>query len=234
MDLTITNSYEQMSREAASFLIRIMSQKEKVNIGLATGNTPTKMYEVLLAYLDQGFSMDHVHFFNIDEYCGVTGKEPGTCRYYLEGNFFGKTTIPKENIHWLTEDEADTYDALLASSDGLDAIILGIGENGHIAYNEPHTAFSSGTHIVDLTDVSKKQHSQEFGGYYQVPDQAVTMGIKTIMQAKYILLIANGSKKKDILEKALFGPITEENPASILQLHPQLFVCTDQPIIREQ
>jgi glucosamine-6-phosphate deaminase len=233
MNLTVTNSYEQMSKEAASFLVRIMSQKEKVNIGLATGNTPTKLYEVLLGYLDQGFSMNHVQFFNIDEYCGVTGKEPGTCRYYLEEHFFAKTAIPKENIHWLTEDEADTYDALLASFGGLDAIILGIGENGHIAYNEPNTSFSSHTHIVDLTDASKKQHSQEFGGFYQVPDQAVTMGIKTIMQAKHILLIANGSKKKDILTQALFGSISEENPASILQLHPQLYVCTDQPITSE-
>jgi glucosamine-6-phosphate deaminase len=230
LEIQVSASYEEMSRQAAAFLLHAISQNRRLNIGLATGNTPTSMYKVLLQYLELGYSVDHVHFYNIDEYCHVTGKEPGTCRYYLEKNFYEKTEIPPSNVHWLDEGNYRSIEAELASQGGLDVIILGIGENGHIAYNEPNTAFTSSTHIVDLTDASKKQHSEEFGGYVNVPDQAVTMGVKTIMHTKTILLLASGEQKRDILHNALYGPVTEENPASVLQLHPQLFVFTDQAI----
>ncbi|WP_027416519.1 glucosamine-6-phosphate deaminase [Aneurinibacillus terranovensis] len=228
MDIVVTKSYEEMSQYAAAFLIRRMAKKGRVNIGLATGNTPTGMYSFLVQHLNLGYNIDNVHFYNIDEYCGVNGTENGTCTRYLQDNLFQKTeVIKKENIHWVHEGSYQTLDEEVGKQGGFDTVILGIGENGHIAYNEPGTPFSTLTHLVDLTDASKMQHSEEFGGYNNVPHKAVTVGVKTIMNAKNILLLANGPKKARILKEGLTGPITEEIPASVLQLHPNLYVFTD-------
>lgn len=227
MRITVSESYEEMSKNAASFLVKRMARDGKVNIGLATGNTPTGMYEVLVEYLQLGMDAEHVHYFNIDEYCGITGTENGTCQRYLHDNFYDKIKIPEKNIHLLKEESLDVFESEIRENGGLDTIILGIGKNGHIAYNEPGTAFGTVTHTLPLTHESKLQHSEEFGGYDFVPDRAVTMGIKTIMNAKNILLVANGSEKASILRESLIGPITEQVPASILQLHPNLYVFTD-------
>lgn len=227
MKMTITKNYEKMSKSAAAFLLKRMAREERVNIGLATGNTPTGMYEILVKYFQLGINVDHVHYFNIDEYCGVNGTENGTCNQYLQDHFYQKLTIPEKNIHMLTEDTYNKMDGEIRKNGGLDTVILGIGENGHIAYNEPGTGFGELTHRLSLTHESKVQHSQEFGGYDFVPDTAVTMGIKTIMNAKNILLMANGSRKDGILKRSLFGPISEEIPASVLQLHPNVYVFLD-------
>lgn len=227
MKLVISKSYEEMSKNAAAFLMQRMARNGRVNLGLATGNTPTGMYEVLGKYLQLGFNTDHVHYYNIDEYCGVSGTENGTCNRYLQDHFYQKLSIPKQNIHVLTEDSYKTLDSEIHEIGGLDTVILGIGENGHIAYNEPGTPFESLTHTLSLTHESKLQHSEEFGGYEFVPDRAVSMGIKTIMNAKNILLIANGPKKANMVKEGLFGPISEQIPASILQLHPNVYAFFD-------
>jgi glucosamine-6-phosphate deaminase len=224
MEIIVSKTYEEMSKNAAAYLIQRMAQNERVNIGLATGNTPTGMYQNLVQYLNLGFNIDHVHLYNIDEYCGVDGTENGTCTHYLQEQLFQKTDIKKENIHLLHEENYLNYDEEIQENGGFDTVILGIGENGHIAYNEPNTAFGTMTHTLQLTHASKMQHSEEFGGYENVPEKAVTIGIKTIMNAKNILLMANGPKKADILKESLKGLITEDIPASILQLHPNVVV----------
>jgi len=228
MEIIVSKNYEEMSKNAADFIVRRMAQDKRVNLGLATGNTPTGMYKHLVQYLQLGYKIDNVHFYNIDEYCGVNGTENGTCTKYLNDELFGKTNIKAENIHLLNEKNYEQYDENVNDNGGFDTVILGIGENGHIAYNEPNTAFHTLTNVLSLTHESKVQHSEEFGGYDHVPDKAVTIGIKSIMNAKNILLMASGPKKAEIIRESLTGNITEEIPASILQLHPNLVVILDQ------
>lgn len=228
MEIIVAKNYEEMSKNAADFLMKRMAQNTRVNLGLATGNTPTGMYKQLVQYLQLGYNIDQVHFYNIDEYCGVTGTENGTCTKYLNDELFDKTNIKAENIHLLNEQNYEHYDEDVNHNGGFDTVILGIGENGHIAYNEPNTPFDTLTHVLSLTHESKVQHSEEFGGYDHVPNKAVTIGIKTIMNAKNILLMASGPKKAGIIKESLTGKITEDVPASILQLHPNLVVLLDQ------
>ena len=226
--VTVTQTYEEMSEAAASFLYGRMTQTTgRVNIGLATGKTPAGLYERLVEKLSGGADIGHVHFYNIDEYCGVDRTRSGTCTRYLNDRFYRIAPIDDGNIHWLHEENADGFDQDIERHGGFDTILLGLGENGHIAFNEPGTAFATLTHIVEIAPASKHQHSEEFGGYDRVPDKAVTLGIKTIMHAQHIVLIANGSHKADILRESLTGPITESVPASVLQLHPNLHVFAD-------
>lgn len=226
--MIVSENYQDLSRQAASHLVKKLAESRRVNIGLPTGNTPTGMYGFLVQYVQLGLPIDHIHFYNIDEYCGVDGTENGTCARYLQDHFYKKAPISKSNIHLLTEETYSQLDRELEESGGLDAVILGIGENGHIAYNEPGTAFNTNTHILSLTHESKLQHGEEFGGYDHVPDAAVTMGIKTIMKAKHVILMANGVKKAGILKASLTGPVSEEIPSSILQLHPNIIVFADK------
>ncbi|WP_249310461.1 glucosamine-6-phosphate deaminase [Bacillus sp. FJAT-49736] len=228
MKIIVSNTYEEMSKNAADFLMKRMAQEKRVNLGLATGNTPTGMYRQLVEYLNLGYGIEHVHFYNIDEYCDVDETVPGTCAYYLQVEFFGKTKISSDNIHLLTEHNYAGYDTVIEKNGGFDTVILGIGENGHIAYNEPNTPFDTLTNVLALTHESKVQHSEEFGGYDHVPNKAVTIGIKTIMNAQNILLMANGSKKAEIIKESLTGKITEDVPGSILQLHPRVVVLLDR------
>ncbi|MFC4618764.1 glucosamine-6-phosphate deaminase [Camelliibacillus cellulosilyticus] len=228
MEFFKATDYEEMSRVAAQFLIKQMALDRRVNIGLATGNTPTTMYRYLVQYLEFGYRIDHVHFYNIDEYCGVSGTEPGTCMRYLRDHFYDRVDMNSDHIHWLNESNWSLIDKEIETNGGMDLVILGIGENGHIAYNEPGTPFHSTTHMMDLTEASKRQHADEFGGIDAVPNQGVTLGIKSIMHARSVLLMASGSKKAEILQSSLKGPVTEGVPASILQLHPHLTIIADQ------
>ena len=187
MKIIMSLNYEEMSKKAAEFLLNQILQGKRVNIGLATGNTPTGMYGILVKHLQLGINADNVHYYNIDEYCGVNGIEKGTCNRYLQDHFYQKLYIAEKNIHFLNEVTFKTLDSEIIENSGLDTIILGIGENGHIAYNEPGTNFGTLTHTMPLTCESKMQHSAAFGGLEHVPDTAVTMGIKTIMNAKNVL-----------------------------------------------
>lgn len=226
MKIIRTLTYQEMSQCAADFMIHRFCTNETIAIGLATGRTPTGMYHFLNQYLHLGLRISNVHFYNIDEYCGIDDK-PGTCNDYLKENFYLPSAISNVTIHPLLEDNYKNLDQMLQSVGGLDTIILGLGENGHIAYNEPNTPFNSETHRLSLTKESKMQHGDEFGGIEKVPEHAVTMGIKTIMQARHILFLVNGSQKASILRKAIKGPVTEEIPASILQMHPDVTLIAD-------
>lgn len=229
MKIVITDNYEEMSRESANFIIKsLLSENKKMTLGLATGNTPTGLYKELTSAINKGILGDNIIYFNIDEYCDIDLNKNGTCNKYLVDNFYNNVNIPAERAIYLNENNYGSYEDMLSKLGGIDVVILGIGENGHIAYNEPYAKFNTLTHVQYLSETSKLQHGEEFGGKDKVPPTAVTIGIRTIMNAKHVLLMASGDKKAEAIKKALQGEITEEMPASILQLHPNLHVVVDK------
>lgn len=229
MNIVVTNDYKEMSIQSAKFIVKnLLKDNKKISIGLATGNTPTGMYEVLIPIVNLGIFDDRIFYYNIDEYCNIDLNKNGTCKKYLLDNFYNKVSIKEQNIYFLDELNYKNYDSVISDFGGFDVLILGIGKNGHIAYNEPGTSFNSLTHIQELSIESKRQHEEDFGSIENVPEKAVTIGIKTIMNSKSILLMASGKEKAEIIKKSLKGDINEQVPASVLQLHPNLHVVLDK------
>lgn len=229
MNIVITQDYEEMSMQSAKFVAKnLLKDSKKISIGLATGSTPTGMYDILVPIINLGIFNDRVFYYNIDEYCNIDLNKNGTCKKYLLDNFYIKVSINAKNIYFLDEFNYKNYDNVISDFGGFDVLILGIGKNGHIAYNEPGTSFNSLTHIQELSVESKMQHEVDFGSIDNVPEKAVTIGIKTIMNSKCILLMASGKEKAEIIKKSLKGEIDEQVPASVLQLHPNLHVVLDK------
>lgn len=224
-------NYETMSRQAANIISAQVIIKPDCVLGLATGSTPIGTYNQLASWYQKGdIDFSRVRSVNLDEYIGLSGKDEQSYRYFMEKNFFEKINIKKENTFvpsGVAEDiekECKEYDERIKNFGGIDLQLLGIGLDGHIGFNEPGDCFQKNTHVVKLHDSTIKANSRFFDSIEQVPKYAVTMGMVSIMQAKKILLIANGKAKKEILNKSLYGPITPRIPASILQLHPDLTI----------
>ncbi len=223
------NSYEEMSALCAGILGAQVLIKPDCVLGLATGSSPIGAYERLVRQGEEGLlDFSRVRTVNLDEYCGLSGEDPQSYRYFMEEQLFSKINIKKENTHLPDgcaadmEAECAHYERLVSSL-GVDLQLLGIGHNGHIGFNEPAGDFPSKVHRVALAESTIKANSRLFARVEDVPTQAVTMGIGTIMKAKKILLIA-GPDKEAILHEALEGPITPQVPASVLQLHPDVTV----------
>ncbi|GER74677.1 6-phosphogluconolactonase [Weizmannia acidilactici] len=227
MNVKIYKDKKEVGKAAAEEILHLR-KVDRVNIGLATGNSPIECYRELVEFFSKERLPENWNFYNIDEYDNVPLDLEGTCDTYLQQRFYGPLNIPETQIHRLYADTFSTFEQELQQAGGLDFVMLGIGKNGHIALNEPGIPFGSYTHRVALTEAYKKQHADEFGGIEKVPSQGLTIGIKTIMNSKQVLLIANGLEKAEIIRKALTGPITEVVPASVLQLHPFLTVVLDQ------
>lgn len=231
MKIIRVDSYEKLSRQAANIISAQVILKPNAVLGLATGSSPIGTYRQLIKWYEKGdIDFSNVTTVNLDEYCGLSPDNDQSYRYFMDTNLFNHINIKKENTNvpsGLAADpaaECARYDALISSLGGIDVQLLGIGHNGHIGFNEPDSAFEKTTHIVELKASTIEANARFFQDKSQVPTSAITMGIKSIMNARKILLIANGKDKKEILEKALFGPVTPEVPASILQLHPDLTV----------
>ncbi len=231
MKIIKVDSYDKLSRQAAIVLSAQVIMKPNAVLGLATGSSPIGTYEQLIRWCEKGdLSFANVTTVNLDEYCGLSPENDQSYRYFMDTHLFNHVNIDKQRTHvpsGLAEDpdaECARYDALIESLGGIDVQLLGIGHNGHIGFNEPDTAFEKTTHIVQLKQSTIDANARFFEDKSLVPTSAITMGIKSIMNARKILLIANGKDKKEILDKALFGPVTPEVPASILQLHPDLTV----------
>ena len=226
-----TKSYAELSRKAANLIsAQVLSKPDSV-LGLATGSTPIGTYKQLIEWYEKGdLDFSEVKSINLDEYVGLTGDHDQSYRYFMNTNLFNHVNIDKSKTNvpsGVAEDleaECARYDALIESMGGIDLQLLGIGHNGHIGFNEPADSFVAPTHVVELGETTINANARFFSSADEVPKKAVTMGIKAIMQAKKVLLIANGPDKKAIVEKALYGPVTPEVPASILQLHPDLTV----------
>lgn len=228
-----TDSYEKLSRQAANLIsAQIILYPDSV-IGLATGSTPLGTYRQLVAWYEKGdLDFSSVKTVNLDEYVGLAPDDEHSYRYFMDKNLFSKINIKKENTYLpdgLSDpaEAAREYDKIIEGLGGIDLQLLGIGHNGHIGFNEPDFAFEKTTHAVELDDSTINANARFFADRALVPRRAVTMGMKSIMQAKKIVLIASGEDKREILHKALYGPVTPAVPASILQLHPCLTVIAD-------
>ncbi|MBP3435441.1 MAG: glucosamine-6-phosphate deaminase [Clostridia bacterium] len=231
MTVIKTKNYEEMSYEAAKLLAAQIVMRPDCVLGLATGSTPIGTYDQLVKWYEEGkLDFSKVRSVNLDEYCGLDGDNDQSYRYFMDHNLFDRVNIDKANTNVPNGKAADPaaegerYDALIAELGGVDIQVLGIGYDGHIGFNEPGPAFIKPTHMVDLDPITIEANARFFASADDVPRQAITMGMGGIMSARKVLLIANGAGKKDILMKSLYGPITPEVPASLLQLHPDLTV----------
>ncbi|MDI9484691.1 MAG: glucosamine-6-phosphate deaminase [Bacillota bacterium] len=234
MNVIVVNNFNRMSEEAAKLLVAQVRTKPGSVLGLATGSTPLGVYKLLAEYHQAGVDFSRVITFNLDEYIGLAPDHPQSYRYYMEENLFSKINIKQENTHVPSgiapdlEAECRRYEEAIRQAGGIDLQLLGIGSNGHIGFNEPGTPFDSTTQIVDLTESTIRDNSRFFDSPDEVPTQAVSMGIKSIMQAKSIVLVASGGSKADAVCAAVHGPVTPEVPASVLQLHPSVTIVVDQ------
>jgi glucosamine-6-phosphate deaminase len=233
MKIIDTKDYSDLCRKAANVIsAQIILHSDSV-LGLATGKTPVGVYAQLVDWYNKNdLDFSEVRTVNLDEYCGLGPEDETSYRYFMNRNLFDKINIKKENTHvpnGLAKDfdaECQRYDELIKSLGGIDLQLLGIGHNGHIGFNEPGMDFEKMTHCIELTEQTRQSNSKYFPSMEAVPRKAVTMGIRAIMQAEKILLIADGESKREILKTALYGPVTPSVPASILQLHPNLTVVT--------
>ena len=225
------DSYEKLSRQAANIISAQVILKPNCVLGLATGSSPLGTYKQLAKWYEKGdIDFSEVTSFNLDEYVGLDGSHDQSYRYFMNSNFFDHINIRKENTFVPNgraedlEEECKNYEKMIRDAGGIDLQLLGIGLDGHIGFNEPADYFCRDTHIADLHESTIKANARFFGDESLVPTQAITMGMVSIMQAKKIILIANGENKKEILDKAFYGPVTPLIPASILQLHPDITV----------
>lgn len=231
MKFVTVDTYEKMSRKAANIISAQVIAKPDCVLGLATGSSPVGTYKQLIEWYKKGdIDFSNVTSINLDEYVGLDGSNDQSYRYFMNVNFFDHINIDKNKTfvpNGCAEDidaECEAYDARIKEYGGIDLQLLGIGLDGHIGFNEPDDVFTKNTHLVDLDESTIVANARFFESIDDVPRKAVTMGMGGIMNAKKILLVANGANKKEILEKAFFGPITPEIPASILQLHPDVTV----------
>lgn len=231
MNIIETKDYYDLSRKVANIISAQIILKPNSVLGLATGSTPIGTYKQLIEWYKKGdLDFSKVQTINLDEYCGLPGDNSQSYRYFMNQNLFDHINIDKANTHVPNglatdlEEECKRYDKLIHDLGGIDIQLLGIGLNGHIGFNEPDLSFEKTTHIVDLDDSTIAANSRFFASIDEVPKKAITMGIKSIMQSKKVILVANGPEKREILEKALHGPVNPTVPASILQFHPDLTV----------
>ena len=231
MKLIETASYEKLSRSAANLISAQVILKPDSVLGLATGSSPLGTYRQLITWYEKGdVDFDKVISINLDEYVGLSTKDAQSYRRFMNENFFDHINIRPENTFVPDgcaknlDAACKAYDAHIEAVGGIDLQLLGIGLDGHIGFNEPDDVFVKNTHVVTLDPSTIRANARFFENEAQVPRRAITMGMVSIMQAKKIVLIANGAAKRDILEKAFFGPITPRIPASILQLHPDITV----------
>lgn len=230
MKFITVESYEELSRKAAAIIAVQIVSKPNCVLGLATGSSPVGTYKQLIKWYEKGdLDFSEVSSINLDEYTGLDGENDQSYRYFMNDNLFdhvnidkSKTFVPNGKASDIQKECAE-YDARINEM-GIDIQLLGIGLDGHIGFNEPDTCFTKETHQVTLDESTIVANARFFESIDDVPKTAVTMGMGGIMSAKKVLLIANGQNKKEIVNKAFFGPITPEVPASILQLHPDVTV----------
>lgn len=235
MKFITVDTYEKLSRQAANIISAQVILKPDSVLGLATGSSPLGTYKQLIEWYEKGdIDFSKVVSVNLDEYVGLDGASVQSYRYFMNKNFFEHINIDISNTfvpNGCAVDlagEGKRYDEHIAELGGIDLQLLGIGLDGHIGFNEPDKYFVKSTHVVNLHESTIKANFRFFANIDEVPKRAITMGMVSIMQAKKILLIASGKEKRDILEKAFYGPITPEIPASILQLHSDITVIYSQ------
>lgn len=234
MKIEIRDSYGAISKRAANLVAREIVVKEKPVLGLPTGDTPKRMYDILVNYYEEGLlDFSEVRTFNLDEYYPISGNDPRSFNKYMEDRLFEGVNIKNKNSHIFNgeveekkiEPHCRGYERKIADAGGIDLIVLGIGENGHIGFNEPGARFDTVSRVVELSKDTIEENFEDPG---TAPERAITMGIKTITQSRKILLLASGEQKARAIKEATTGPVTREWPASVLQLHPDVTFLLDK------
>lgn len=234
MKLEILNNYSEMVAVAADIFAKQISEKPDSVLCLATGSTPVGVYQNLIKKVEnKEISFKDVKTFNLDEYQGLDANHPESYRYFMNDNLFNHIDINIDNTKVPSgvgnlDEIAKEYDAAIDAAGGIDLLILGIGSNGHIAFNEPGTPFGSYTHTLKLDERTRMDNARFFDGNIdEVPTHAITMGIYSIIRAKKIILLANGKHKARAVKETVQGEITTDVPASILQVHPDVTIIMD-------
>lgn len=243
MKIYAAGNYAELSRKAANLISAQVIMKPNAVLGLATGSTPVGAYAQLIDWYQKGdIDFSQTISVNLDEYTGLSGDHTQSYRYFMDSNLFDHINIQKKNTNvpnGLAEDlsaECQRYNHVIRGLGGIDLQLLGIGGNGHIGFNEPGAAFEKETHVVTLTEQTRQSNARFFSSLDEVPTHAITMGIKSIMSAKKVLLLATGEAKAKALYDSFFGPVTPLVPASILQLHNDCIIIADEAalsLIRE-
>ncbi|MUK89076.1 glucosamine-6-phosphate deaminase [Ornithinibacillus sp. L9] len=235
MNIIKVKDYEEMSQKACSLLLDVVENERKPVLGLATGSTPEGLYRNLIEKYEQHeVTFEDTTTFNLDEYVGLAKDDPNSYRYFMNEKLFKHINIQDENTHvpsGVAEDpkqECKDYEQLIQEADRIDIQILGLGLNGHIGFNEPGTSFSSRTHVVELDESTRNANARFFDSIDDVPTQAITMGIETIMESKSIILLVSGANKAEPLARLVHGEVSEDFPASILQTHGNVTIIADE------
>ena len=239
MKIIRTKDYRDMSRKAANIISAQMLLKDDSVLGLATGSTPIGTYDQLVEWYKKGdLDFSKITTVNLDEYKGLPKENDQSYWYFMNKNLFSRVNI-RPDYHFLpdgtnldSENECERYEKLIDSLGGVDLQLLGLGHNGHIGFNEPCDSFPKSVHAVDLTESTIEANKRFFASEADVPRQAYSLGIKNIMQARKILVVASGEDKADALYNAVHGEITPEVPASILQLHNDVTIVADEAALK--
>ena len=236
MKLIIVENYEEASIEAAKVMLEVVKNNPTANLGLATGSTPIRMYELMIEdHKKNGTSYKDIKSFNLDEYFGLEATHPQSYHYFMNKHLFSGIDINPENVHVPNgagdiQVSCDDYNKLLAENP-IDIQLLGIGSNGHIGFNEPGTPAEITTHVVDLQESTIKANARFFESEADVPRKAISMGLASIMKSKNIVLMAYGKEKAEAIKGMVEGEVTTELPASILQNHANVTVIADEAAV---
>jgi glucosamine-6-phosphate deaminase len=235
MEVTISPSYDEMSRKAAAVIADALNAKPNAVLGMATGSSPLGLYkELVRMHREEGLDFSQVTTFNLDEYVGLPVTHIQSYHYFMHENFFQHVNIPKENIHIPSGTTrnyrafCDWYEDRIKQCGGIDVQILGIGSDGHIAFNEPTSSLTSRTRLKTLARQTIEDNARFFDKVEDVPIYAITMGVGTIMEARQLVLVANGENKAEAVAKMIEGPVSHMVTASALQMHPNAKVFLDE------
>ena len=228
---------KEIEKEIANVFIEKVKENPSCVLGLATGSSPLGIYKNLIEVCKNGeVSFKDVTTFNLDEYLGLEGTHDQSYRYFMNVNLLNHIDIDKENTHGPSgfvkdDNEAQLYDEMITLKGGIDIQLLGLGSDGHIAFNEPGTPFNTLTHIAELTEQTITDNSRFFARIEDVPTKACTMGLQSIMNAKKIVLIATGKNKAEVVRQLIYGEVSEDLPCSILKNHPDVTIYVDSDLM---
>lgn len=235
MKLIVTKDYNELSKVAAKEMANVVTINNKAVLGLATGGSPIGMYKELIKMNKEGkIDFSKITTVNLDEYVGLSGEHPQSYRFFMNENLFNHINIDKKNTYVPNglaeniEEECKNYDAKIEELGGIDVQLLGVGNNGHIAFNEPDTELFAGTHLTDLKEDTIEANSRFFDSIDDVPKKALTMGLGGIMKSKKIIVIASGESKAEAVKAMLSGKINTNIPATMLQMHRDVTVIVDE------
>ncbi|MDR5587623.1 MULTISPECIES: glucosamine-6-phosphate deaminase [Clostridium] len=235
MKILVCENYDKLSEKAAQIIMSQITLKSNSILGLATGSTPIGMYKKLVEmYENKMIDFSDVKTFNLDEYQNLPISNNQSYHYFMDDNLFNYINVKRENIHIPNgmandiENECVKYDNLIKEAGGIDIQVLGIGNNAHIGFNEPTVNFEKKTYVVELEESTKIANARFFNSLDEVPSKAITMGIGSIFESKKIMLLATGKNKAKAIYDTIYGKVTPEVPASILQFHDDLIVILDK------